>query len=404
MRSSPRSLPTTLLAVIAGVGVANTYYLQPLLHLVSVSLHLSGGTAGYLVTVTQAGFVIGLATLLPLGDRFERRGLIIVSLVFAGVFDAVAGLVAGPIPFGAALVGVGIFSVVAQLAVTYAVTAAPPETRSRAIAKVMAGLLAGIVLARTYSGALASAAGYHSVFLVASLASVVLATLTYARLPLQPARARFGLIEMWSSGVALYRSEPLLRLRASLGMLSFAGFSMFWTTMAFALSSSPYHLGPTAIGLFGFAGLAGVLAARVVGAVADRGGTALTTIVSFVAIALSFGAFLMIHDSIILFAVLTATLDAGFQGAQLSNQSLIYLLAPGAQGRVTMVYMVNYFVGGVIGSSLASTLYGFGGWNLVVSVGASIGCLALAVWVIFSRAERRWILEARGALTLDGER
>ena len=386
-----KRLPSLLLAVVAGVGVANTYYLQPLLHVVSVSLHLSGGNAGFLVTVTQAGFVLGLAVLLPLGDRFDRRLLIVVALALAGLFDLGAGLVSGVIPFGASLIGVGVFSVVAQLAVTYVAAAAPVETRASEIAKVMAGLLAGIVLARTYSGALSDLAGYHSVFLVAAAASVILAAIVWVRLPVEPAKDSLAFVAMWRDGILLLRTEPILRLRSFLGMLSFGSFSIFWTTMAFALSAHPYHLSSGLIGLFGFAGLAGVLSARVVGALADRGHAALTTVISFSLIALSYLAFYLTHDSLVIFIVLTATLDAGIQGAQLSNQSLIYRLSPGAQGRITMVYMVFYFVGGVIGSSLASILYGIGGWGDVTIAGTLAGGLGLVVWGIFATRERRWV-------------
>ncbi|MCI2976220.1 MAG: MFS transporter [Ferrimicrobium sp.] len=386
-----KRLPSLLLAVVAGVGVANTYYLQPLLHVVSVSLHLSGGNAGFLITVTQAGFVVGLAVLLPLGDRFDRRFLIVLTLLLAGIFDLGAGLVTGTIPLGASLIGVGIFSVVAQLAVTYVAAAAPIETRSSEIAKVMAGLLAGIVLARTYSGALSDLAGYHSVFLVAAGASVVLAIIVWVRLPVEEPKHPLTVVAMWRDGINLLRSEPILRLRSFLGMLSFGSFSIFWTTMAFALSAHPYHLSSGLIGLFGFAGLAGVLSARAVGALADRGHTALTTVASFGLIALSYFAFYLTHDSLMIFIVLTATLDAGIQGAQLSNQSLIYQLAPGAQGRITMVYMVFYFVGGVLGSSLASVLYGIGGWGAVTIAGTIAGVLGLVVWGVLATRERRWV-------------
>ncbi|WP_298335586.1 MFS transporter [Ferrimicrobium sp.] len=386
-----KRIPTLLLAIVAGVGVANTYYLQPLLHIVSVALHLSGGNAGFLITVTQAGFVVGLGVLLPLGDRFDRRFLIVLSLLLAGLFDVGAGLVTGTIPLGVSLIGVGIFSVVAQLAVTYVAAAAPPEVRSSEIAKVMAGLLAGIVLARTYSGALADLAGYHSVFLVAALASAILALIVWLRLPAEADKHAIAFVDMWRDGFRLLQREPILRLRSFLGMLSFGAFSIFWTTMAFALSAHPYHLSSGLIGLFGFAGLAGVLSARVVGALADRGHTAFTTVVSFSLIALSYFAFFLTHDSIVLFIVLTATLDAGIQGAQLSNQSLIYQLAPGAQGRITMVYMVFYFLGGVLGSSLASILYGIGGWADVTIAGTIAGVLGLVVWGVLALRERRWI-------------
>ena len=390
-----KPLPSVLLAVIAAIGVANTYYLQPLLHMVSVSLHLSGGNAGFLVTVTQVGFVIGLALLLPLGDRFDRKALIVISLVCAVVFDIAAGMVSGTISLGVALVGLGLFSVVAQLGVTYAAAAAPLESRSSEIGKVMAGLLAGIVLARAYSGALAQVVGYHGVFLVAAVTTALLAVLTWFKLPRETGKHTVSFRELWWDGIHLYSTEPILRLRSSMGLLSMGAFSIFWATMAFALSSPPYHLNSGIIGLFGLAGLGGILAARTVGHLADRGRSGLTTAMSFSLIALSYVGLYLDRNSLIAFAALTASLDAGIQGAQLSNQSMIYLLAPGAQGRVTMVYMVFYFVGGVLGSSLASILYGLGGWREVTLSGVAAGLAGLIVWTAFRSREALWAAKAR---------
>jgi len=387
--------PLALLAIVAAVAVANTYYVQPLLHLLAVRFRLHGGSAGLLVTVTQAGYVLGLATLLPFGDRWDRRRLIIVTLVAAALFDGLVALASGLVLEVVGLLGAGIFSAAAQLAVTYVATAAEPARRGRAVATVMGGLLAGIVLARTYAGGLAQLAGVAAVFWVAALGCVLLAAVVWWRLPAECAPKERSLVQLYRSTLHFIRAEPLLQLRALLGFVSFAAFSMFWTTMALALSSAPYRLSAGAIGLFGFAGLAGVLAARMVGHQADRGRSGLTTVVSFGLIALSWLGLVVDRSSLVAFVVLTATLDAGIQGAQLSNQSSIYLLAPGSQGRITMVYMVIYFLGGVVGSSGASWLYGFDGFHGVALAGIWVGVVGLALMVGFGRREKAWRATAR---------
>ena len=83
-----------LLAVACGASVANLYYAQPLLHTLGHAFHVSNGTAGLLVTVTQVGYVIGLALLVPVGDLRERRTL----------FSAlILGPLLGPLLFAGAL-------------------------------------------------------------------------------------------------------------------------------------------------------------------------------------------------------------------------------------------------------------------------------------------------------------
>jgi predicted MFS family arabinose efflux permease len=390
-----RAVPAWLLALAAGVAVANLYYLQPLLHLVAVRFHLAGANAGYLVTATQVGFVVGLAILLPLGDLIDRRKLMVVALVLGAAFNAAVAFSQSLIFLVIGLVGSGLFSVVAQLAVSYAAAAVSAETRSTAVSKVMSGLLAGIVMARTYSGFVARFASFRAVYLIAVAGALLLAVVCYAALPPEKVKPSLNLREIWGSAVSLWLSQPILRWRSALGMIAFACFSMFWTTMAFALAGPPHHLDTAQIGLFGFAGLAGVISARSVGTFADRGYVWLTTLLAFLVVALSFLAFVFFDRSLLIFAVLTATLDAGLQAIQLSNQSVIYQIGNEIQGRVTMVYMVNYFLGGVIGSSLASLLFGFGGFHLVVITGAILGVVGLGLWAVNAGRESAWLAATR---------
>lgn len=49
-----------LLAFTCGAAVANLYYAQPLLHTIAHAFSVSNSAAGLLVTVTQAGYVVGL--------------------------------------------------------------------------------------------------------------------------------------------------------------------------------------------------------------------------------------------------------------------------------------------------------------------------------------------------------
>src|ERR1700729_2557039 len=109
-----------LLAFTCGAAVANLYYAQPLLNTIAHAFSVSNSTAGLLVTVTQAGYVVGLALLVPLGDLLERRRLIAAMLlVNAGALGLAA---AAPtfVLFAAALAVVGVTAVVAQIVVPMA--------------------------------------------------------------------------------------------------------------------------------------------------------------------------------------------------------------------------------------------------------------------------------------------
>ena len=76
---------TVLIAIATGLAVASNYYAQPLLETIATSFNLSVNQAGFIVTAAQLGYATGLLLLVPLGDMFERRGLIVfMTLLAAG--------------------------------------------------------------------------------------------------------------------------------------------------------------------------------------------------------------------------------------------------------------------------------------------------------------------------------
>lgn len=370
---------TLLLAVACGVAVADLYYAQPLLSTIAVGLGVGSGTAGLVVTLSQIGYAAGLALLVPAGDMLDRRRLVPAVLLLTAV--ALAASAAAPtvgVLIGlAALVGVG--SVAAQILVPLAASLANDDERGRVVGTVMSGLLLGILLARTGSGLVAGASSWRVVYVAAAVLVVVLAGVLWRALPDEQPRARPSYPSLLRSTVSLWLSEPLLRRRSLLGGLGFAAFSVFWTTMAFLLAGAPYHYSDTVIGLFGLVGAAGALCANAAGRLADRGYEAPATLGFAAAIAVSFLPIWIGRHSLVALIVGIAVLDVGVQGLQVTNQSVIYRMAPEARSRINASYMVCYFVGGAVGSAVAGALYASSGWAAVCLAGVVVGVVAVAV-------------------------
>jgi predicted MFS family arabinose efflux permease len=368
-----------LLAVASGATVANLYYIQPLLSIVGRALHVSDGTAGLLVTCAQVGYVSGLAFLVPLGDIMERRRLI--TTILLGTAVALAACAAAP-SFGVlavALAVAGALSVVAQIVVPLASSLAGPEERGQVVGTVMSGLLIGILSARTLSGLVAQAGGWRLVFALAAVVMLALSLTLWRRLPAmaqaEPARYAATL----RSVLTLIAREPVLRQRMALGALGFGCFSVLWTSIAFLLSAAPYGYDEAVIGLFGLAGAAGALIAPFAGALTDRGhgrralaGFLLTLLVSWALLALG-------RTSLVALIAGIVVLDLGVQGAQISNQAAIYRLHAQARSRLTTAYMVSIFLGGIVGSTLSTTLYAADGWDAVCWLGGGLSVCALAI-------------------------
>jgi predicted MFS family arabinose efflux permease len=187
----------------------------------------------------------------------------------------------------------------------------------------------------------------------------------------------------------LIRREPILRQRMMLGALAFGCFSTLWTSLAFLLAGPPYHYSNAVIGLFGLAGVAGAVAASIVGRLADRGRGAHATTATILCLLASWGILATGRSAVIPLIAGIAVLDLGVQGLHISNQSAIYSLHPDARSRLTTAYMVAYFLGGAVLSAVTSSIYGGAGWTGVCILGAATAAIALGIWWGTSLLARR---------------
>jgi predicted MFS family arabinose efflux permease len=377
-----------LLAVASGAAVANLYYPQPLLHTLAGAFKVSNGLAGLLITVTQIGFVIGLALLVPLGDLLERRRLITTALCVTAVAQVVATAAPTFAVFAAAAGLASVTAVVAQVIVPMSSSLAAEHERGRVVGSVMSGLLIGILLARTASGLIAGLLGWRAVFAFAAGAMLLLAAVLRRALPRVPPTSELPYPRLLSSVVSLIREEPVLRQRMALGAAGFGCFSALWTSLAFLLSAPPYHYGNIVIGLFGLAGVAGASVAPVAGRLADRGHARLATSAGLAILLASWGVLSLGKQSVIALLIGIVLLDLGVQGLHITNQSTIYALRPEARSRLTTSYMVSSFLGGALTSALTSALYAGDGWSGVCLLGLATTALGIGVWLLATLRHR----------------
>jgi len=274
---------------------------------------------------------------------------------------------------------VGVGSTVAQMLVPMAASLATEQSRGRVVGQVMSGLLLGILLARTVSGLVAGVASWRAVYAMAAVVTVVMAVVLSRVLPGEVERPAIRYGALLRSTVDLFVSEAALRRRALFGALAFAAFSIYWTTMAFVLAGSPYHYGDATIGLFGLVGAAGALCANLAGRWADRGWTGMTSLVFAVLIGGSFLPLWLGGHDLAMMIIGVLILDVGVQGLQVTNQSVIYRLAPDARSRINSAYMVCYFIGGALGSAAGSWIYGSQRWAGVCLLGAAVGAVTIVL-------------------------
>ena len=369
-----------LMSIATGLAVASNYYAQPLLDTIARNFSLSASSAGFIVTAAQLGYAAGLLFLVPLGDMFERRRLIVSMTLLAagGMLITASSQSLAMMILGTALTG--LFSVVAQILVPLAATLASPDKRGKVVGTIMSGLLLGILLARTVAGLLASLGGWRTVYWVASVLMVVMALALWRGLPKVKQENHLNYPQLLASVFSLFTQDKLLRTRALLGCLTFANFSILWTSMAFLLAAPPFNYSEGVIGLFGLAGAAGALGARPAGGLADKGKSHMTTTAGLILLLLSWAAIWYGHVSVLALIVGILVLDLTVQGVHITNQTVIYRVKPEARNRLTAGYMTSYFIGGAAGSLISASAWQHAGWSGVCGIGAIVAALNLVVW------------------------
>jgi predicted MFS family arabinose efflux permease len=366
-----------LMALTCGLVVANIYYNQPLLAAIGHSFSISDSRASLLATATQVGYTLGMVLVVPLGDKLERKNLILWMLGAAAGCLAAAAVAPTFLLLAVASVLIGICSSVPQLLLPMAATLAPEADRGRIVGRVMSGLLVGILLSRTASGYVGAHLGWRMVFGGAAGLMVALAALLAWRLPRDRPAFQGTYASLMQSLLTLTRELAPLRRSALVGGLIFAAFSVFWTTLTFYLAGPTYHYGSDVAGFFGLVGAMGALAAPLAGKVADTRGPRYA-ITAGIALALVAYAVLSLGGAYLIGLVLgVILLDVGVQAAHISNQTLVFSLRPEARSRLNTVYMTGYFTGGSLGSVVGGLAWMHFGWLGVCAVGGTLMALAL---------------------------
>ncbi|GGB96563.1 sugar transporter [Oxalicibacterium flavum] len=370
-----------LMAIACGLCAGGNYFNQPLLHSIAAAFSVSDATAALTVTVAQAAYGCGLLFLVPLGDKFERRGLVVGLMVLAAIGHFISGFTSNISLLFAGIVIAGLFSVAAQILVPMAATLSEPSRSGRAVGIVMSGLLIGILAARSVAGVLSEIAGWHTVYRVSGVIMLLVALALWRILPRSRNPVQLGYLPILLSMGTLIRDLPRLRSRSLISALAFASVSALFSTMALLLSGPQYGLNDMQIGLVGLIGVAGALMANAAGRLGDRGWAHETSVACVLLLFVSWGCLWLGESSLVWFLIGLLVIDLGLQGLHLSNQQIVYALMPEARARINAVYMTVYFIGAALGSAMGSLAWNLGGWAAICVTGVVLALLTgLALW------------------------
>ncbi|MDT0176263.1 MFS transporter [Enterobacter sp. BRE11] len=371
------------LAAGAGLSVASIYYSQPMLDIIGKQFNVGVGAVGMVPMLTQMGYALGILLLAPLGDRHDRRAIILIKGLLLVAALLLCGFSGGLNALLIASFATGLTATVAQDIVPASATLAPERSRGKTVGTVMTGLLVGILLSRVVSGVVAEYFGWRAMYWLAAAMVLFISLALWRALPRFTPGTSVSYPRLLLSLAHLWQHHQTLR-RAALaqGLLS-VGFSAFWSTLALMLSDR-FHLDSAVAGAFGLAGAAGAMAAPLAGSIADRIGPARVTIVGAGLVTVSFALMFLlpalpIPAQLALIVLSTIGFDLGVQATLVAHQTLVYSLAPEARSRLNALLFTVVFIGMATGAALGSLALARWGWNGVVTLATLAGAASFAL-------------------------
>jgi predicted MFS family arabinose efflux permease len=373
---------TLVLAIACGVAVSSIYFPQAVVPLIARDLGVPPESAALVATVAQLGYALGLFLLVPLGDRVPHRPLLLTLLGLTATGLVVAGL-APNLPvllvLGAA---VGVTTVVPQVLLPMAAGLVPDDRRGAVTGTLLSGLLAGILLARTFGGVLGEWLGWRGPYLVAAGLVVLVAGALARAVPATTPTSRQRYPALLGTALRLLATEPDLRRSGTYQALMFGAFSAAWTSVVLLLTGPTYGLDARAVGLLALVGAGSVLVSPVAGRRADRSGPGAVNLVCFVGALLSAGVLALAAGGgwpgLVALAAGMLLLDVAVQAGGVANQARIFALRPEVRSRLNTAYTTCGFLGGAAGSWLgiqAQVRLGWVGVCGLVGLAAGIALL-----------------------------
>ena len=375
-----RSLLLTM-AVIAGLTVANCYYNQPLLEMIRHDMGVSQHAANLITVVTQIGYALGLCFLIPMGDLYSRRRIIVINMSVAAVMAVIIAFAQKVwIVWGASLL-LGACSVIPQFFIPIAGQYSEKKNKSRNMGFVLSGLLTGILASRVISGYMGEWLGWREMFIIAALIMIVCLILTLKIMPQIDSNYVGTYRGLMKSVFHIVASNARIRLYAIRAAFSFGSMMAIWSCLAFRLAQAPFFSGSEMVGTLGMCGIAGALAASGLGKLVNQWGIRKLSLYGACLQLVAWTTAYLFGDTYMGLIVAIILVDIGLQCLQLSNQSGCIQEMPEASNRANTIFMTTYFIGGSFGTYCAGLAWTHEGWMGVCAVGAVLAAISLSITI-----------------------
>lgn len=374
-----------MMAAIAGFTVANCYYNQPLLEMIRGDLGISAQLTNLITVITQIGYALGLFFLIPMGDLYSRRRIIMINMTLAAIMAIIIAIAHNIwLIWGASLI-LGASSVIPQFFIPIAGQFSLPQNKSRNMGFVLSGLLMGILASRVVSGYVGDWLGWREMFVIAAFIMVICMGITLKMLP-NMKRNYIGTYPGLMLTVAeIFLYHPRIRLYSIRAAFGFGSMMAIWSCLAFRLAQEPFYAGSEMVGMLGLCGIVGAVVASGIGKLVPRFGIRKFSLAGAIIQLAAWSIANIAGDTYAGLIAAIILVDLGLQCQQLSNQSGCIQEIPEAANRANTIFMTTYFVGGSLGTFCSGIAWIHIGWLGVCLVGIVFALISLSISVCSSK-------------------
>jgi MFS family permease len=135
---------------------------------IAFDLNADAASAGWIPTLSFGGLLIGIVLFVPLGDRVDKRTLVLSKIVVMTLAQAIMAAAPSIAVLAAGSLVTGICSSLSQHFISITAEVAHPSHRGRALGTQLTAMFSGILFARIFGGLIATYLGWRYSYMLSA--------------------------------------------------------------------------------------------------------------------------------------------------------------------------------------------------------------------------------------------
>lgn len=369
---------------------ANAYYIHPIIATIADFFGISDAMIGMVPSFNQLALAIGVFLLLPLGDRFSNRKLVLIFSVFQCICLLAMAFSSAFWMFLAASTVLGFVTISPYLLPAYVSKRVPGSRLGHSTAVLTAGIMLGILIARAGAGVVAEFINWRVVYFIAAafmfVVTIFLSVIMKERDDDTRSAPRQSYLQLLLSIFPLVRAYPEILISGTIQGLGFGIFLAVWMGLGLHLTSPEMGFGTDTVGYLALLTVTNLLLTPRLGRLADRIGARKARFYFAIIYVFGMALFEVTGHSLWLLIIPIFITNTVGPTVDITNRMTFLSAAPDVRTRLMTVYIVFMFVGGGIASWAGTAVYDFAGWRGTSTLAVSMSIILL----ILTYVSLRW--------------